>query len=179
MLKKIVLGFMATSFALIVGIQAFAQTNSEAVLNIYSPELFSPLKFNVNTNDTLNLRVNNESNQNVKFQVPMMDISVEIAKNSKAVVPMSFTNPADKNIWFIIKMAGSNNKNGEFIVTDYKVNVPTSDVNGIDISYLKEIINYDKTFTYEDKPEPVYSEPQATPEATEKPQTGGFVRGYW
>lgn len=191
MFKKLVLGFMATSLALVIGVQAFAQKSTEDILNIYSQELFSPLKFDVNTNDTLNLRVNNTSNQSVIFEVPLMDISVEVDKNAKVVVPISFTNPADKDIWFIIKMAAGNNKTGIFKVMDYKVYQPTSDVDRINTSVLKDIINYNKTFYYAEKPEPVYNttssdsyksveEPiYSEPDPAPASKAGGYVRGYW
>jgi len=198
MFKNLLVGSFALTIALSATVGVFAQTN-ESELNVYSQELVSPLGYDVTTGQTLNLKVINSSENGITFEVPLMSISVDLDKNSKTVVPINFTNPADKDIWFIIKQNGGNNKTGTFKVTDYAVKVPTSDVNSIDTSSLKDIINYDTTFVYEDKPEPIYSslpvaqtygpletpiyaEPEAAPVAAPKAapaQSGGYVRGYW
>lgn len=205
MFKKLLLGICAVSMAFFVGSASFAQVSGETSLMVYSGELVSPLKFDVKTGDTLNLKIQNKSNEDIIFEVPLMDISVAIEKNTKSVVPISFTNPADKNIWFIVKQLGGNNKNGTFNVVDYTVKVPTSNVNRINTSSLRDIINYDTTFVYDEKPEPIYRtnimpsvsytpsssyEPvekpiytEPDPEPIEKPVSapvsGGYVRGYW
>ncbi|MGD9580168.1 MAG: hypothetical protein AB7V50_02245 [Vampirovibrionia bacterium] len=197
MFKKLLVGSFALTVALTASVGVFAQTN-ESELNVYSQELVSPLGFDVRTGETLNLRIFNKSDHSISFEVPLMSISVDLEKNSKTVVPINFSNPADKDIWFIIKQEGSNNKTGTFKVTDYSIKVPTSDVNSIDTSALKDIINYDTTFVYEDKPEPIYrttpvvqsyepletpiyAEPEPAPAAVEPApvKTGGYVRGYW
>jgi hypothetical protein len=204
MFKKLTTGLIALSMALMVGSSSFAQTARQ--LNVFSEELVSPLKYDVKTGETLNLEIKNSSNQNVYFRVPLMDVSVEIPKNSRVVVPINFSNPADKNIWFIVQQEGSNNKTGQFAVIDYTVKVPTSNVDRIDTSPLNDIINYDTTFVYEEKPEPVYRttpsvstyqpsystssgpvekpiytepEPEPVSKPVSKPSTGGYVRGYW
>lgn len=197
MFKNLLVGSFALTVALSATVGVFAQTN-ENELNVYSQELVSPLGYDVRTGETLNLKIVNSSEHAIKFEVPLMSISVDLDKNSKTIVPINFSNPADKDIWFIIKQNGGNNKSGTFKVTDYSVKVPTSDVNRIDTSSLRDIINYDTTFVYEDKPEPIYSsvpvvqsyepletpiyaepEPEPAPVEPVPTQSGGYVRGYW
>ena len=193
MFKKLLIGTFAASMILCTCLGTYAQTRSTE-LNVFSQELVSPLYFDVKMGETLNLKLINKSRQQAIFEVPVMSISVEVDKNSTAVVPLNFSNPVEKNVWYILKQEGSNNKTGLFRITDYSVKVPTSDVNSLDTSALKDIINYDTTFVYEDKPEPIYRstpaistyKPMETPIYTEpepepvvKPASGGYVRGYW
>lgn len=200
MFKKVMLSIFVMGLVCIFCPKLFAQTTtSNTPLQVYSDDLVSPLNFDVKMGETLNLDIQNKTFNEVTFEVPLMNVSVTIDKNSKAVVPVNFTNPSAKNVWFIVKQQGGNNKTGQFIVTDYAVKVPTSDVNSIDTSSLKDIINYSTAFTYDEKPEPVYSapapnassyKPVETPIYTEpssepvakpaaKPASGGYVRGYW
>lgn len=195
MFKKLLAATFALSLLIGAQLATFAQT-TETELVVYSQELVSPLYFDVKTGETLNLKIINNSRAPIKFEVPIMSISVEVDKTAKTVVPINFSNPAEKNVWYIVKQDGSNNKTGLFRITDYAVKVPTSDVNSIDTSVLKNIINYDTTFVYEDKPEPVYNPtpsytytPMETPIYTEpepvpvekpvQPASGRYVRGYW
>lgn len=192
MFKKILIGSFALTIAAFSNSVAFAQQAVE--LKILSQELVSPAGFDVKTGETVNVKVINRSEADATFMVPVMDISVEVPKNHSVVVPLNFSNPPEKNVWYRINIkGGSNNRPGIFNVTDYTVKVPTSNVESIDTSVLKDIINYDTTFVYEDKPEPVYRTTPApdynTYEPVEKPiytepapnpvEKGGYVRGYW
>ncbi|MEW5820092.1 MAG: hypothetical protein AB1782_07850 [Cyanobacteriota bacterium] len=197
MFKRLLISAFTLALAAGICVNVMAQTR-DMKLNVFSEELVSPLNFDVTTGETLNLKIVNKSDQAIKFEVPIMSISVEVDKNSDVVVPMNFSNPAEKNVWYIVKQEGSNNHTGLFRITDFTIKVPTSDVNSINTGVLKDIINYDTTFVYEDKPEPIYRttpaptystyEPMETPIYTEpepvpveKPVTpaGGYVRGYW
>lgn len=192
MFKKLLIGSFALTIAAFSTSVAFAQKQVE--LKILSQELVSPTGFDVKTGETLNVKVINRSRADATFDVPVMDISVAIPKNHSVVVPVNFSNPPEKNVWYRVNIKGaSNNRPGTFKVTDYSVRVPTSNVEGINTSVLRDIINYDTTFVYEDKPEPVYRTTPAptynTYEPVEKPiytepepdpvQKGGYVRGYW
>jgi hypothetical protein len=206
MIKKLLIGLFVMNMIFAANSFCYAQMNTEAKLNVYSNELVSPLYYDVKTGETLNLEINNNSKDKIMFKVPLMNIAVDVPKNSKIIVPVSFTNPPAKDIWFMVGQEGSNNKSGTFKVIDYTVNVPTSNVAGIDTSPLSDIINYDTTFVYEEKPEPVYNvtpyvptydttstttyspvekpiytEPEPAPvtKPVQAPSRGGYVRGYW
>lgn len=206
MKKLLVISLMlAMSISLGVIAPTFADTktktektsiaSSSENMYVYDNLIVSPVVFNVKTGQSLNLNIQNLSTKPIYFKVPSMNVNVEVDKNSKAVVPLSFSNPTDKTIWFRVQQGQSNNKQGSFNVADYTPPVAAvSSGSGMDDSFLKNIINYDSTFTYNEKPEPEYkSESEMTQDAQTEPETpavveptpkpahksGGYVRGYW
>lgn len=135
-----------------------------------SNQLTDPVRFEVKVGQKLNLIINNYSTHPITFEVPMMNTLVQIPKNSRAIVPLDFTNPSDDDIWYLISNAGQVRKRpGLFKVTDYPefvaITMPPS--SNIDLS---SIINYEKYVETADV-EPTYTTP--------KTKTGGYVRGYW
>lgn len=145
-----------TISALALGLTIFAATNAyaekkEVDLTVYSPVLASPLHYDVKTGDSLDLTIKNRSNSEIKFTIPMMKSDITVEKNSKVTIPIDFSKPPESTISFFIQQQGSNHKDGTFKVIDYTVPKLTSNVQGIDTSSLKDIINYSKTSKWEDK----------------------------
>lgn len=161
MFKKILTLIFGVSVLMFSFNAAYSQQTKEEILNVFSPTLVSPLSFYVKTGNTINLKIVNQSDNAVKFMIPMMKISVEVDKLANTIVPINFSLPNSKEVWFILEQNGASNKTGSFIVTDYvsSANTIADNLNNIDTSFLNQIINFNKDYKYEDKPEPVYSAP--------------------
>lgn len=205
MFKKLTISTMALSFIVFAATNAYAE-KKDVDLNVYSPVLASPLHYDVKTGDTLNLTIKNKSNNDITFTIPMLKNDVTVEKNSKTTIPVDFSNPPEETISFFIQQEGSNHKDGTFKVMDYTVPKLTSNVEGIDTSVLKDIINYSKTSKWEqkystrevveedviiisEKDQPVNEtiiikevkeEPKKEVKETPKtPKKKRFIRGYW
>lgn len=194
MIRKLLMSSLLVAIILTGSTNAFvnAQTATSAAdqsLTVSSDKIASRYTYEVKTGQTLNLEIKNYSQSDLIFEVPVMKIAVSVLKNSTAVVPLNFSNPPEKNVFFRIDIQdGVQNMTGSFIVTDYVKGPSGTPVPQIDTSMLNPIINFDKSFTYEDKPEPsyapataseppMYSEP-AAPQS--KPAAkSNYVRGYW
>lgn len=197
MFKNLFTSLLVAGLFLTANATIEAKTNKIASeMVIYSPVLVSPLNYDVKTGDLINLKLNNRSNQDIVFRVPLMDIDVEISKYSNKVVPINFSKPPEKAITFFVKLAPGNTKTGTFKVSDYKVKEYSSNVEAIDTTVLKDIINYKKSdseweakYSMSPKEEPVAIlveeeesvEVEETPEpvSPQKEKSGGFVRGFW
>lgn len=153
------------------------RVSGNAILDVYSsgPNIVSPHAFSVHTGDQVGLEVRNHTAQNVRFDVPSMDVSVEVPATSYVVVPLNFSRPADDEIFWRLSLnnGGRNNIEGRFLVCDFANQCPIATTT-VDTTELNSIINYDTTFDYEDKPEPMYNQP--TQVETER---SDFIRGYW
>lgn len=187
---------------------AFAQAFNQRVLKVQSESMVTPLKFNVGAGEKLDLNIVNESNNQVTFNIPLMSISEKVEKNSNKTVTLDFSQPADKNIWFLVMQPGNNNSTGVFTISDFTAStaVPTTPSvsstgsSQSDSAFLNNLINYDTNYTYQEKPEPTYNvpaapescpnpnlkikyskttPPQETQQTVAAPKTRKYVRGYW
>jgi hypothetical protein len=193
MLKRIFIGTMAFSFLALASNTVFAQQQYmpqqeqmrttqagpviEHTVNVFSPELADPLALQVKTGDQLNLKVKNHSRDDIVFKVPIMDIAVLVPKANEVVIPISFDQPIEENIRFVVEQEGSNFKSGDFLVTDYREPALITS-RSLDTSELQSLMTY-QTYQEERKQEPTYSATQQQPEPRVEEQTGRFVRGYW
>lgn len=197
MKKSILTSLIVIGLLMITTVSTIAETSKKTSdMIVYSSVLVSPLNYDVKTGDLVNLKISNRSNQNITFRIPIMNIDVEVNKNSNKVVPVNFENPKEKSITFFVTLAPGNSKTGSFKVTDYQVKQYSSNVEAIDTTALSSIINYKKTdsewearYSITPKEEPVSisveeKESIEVEQTTQQPepakeQTGGFVRGFW
>lgn len=200
MFKRLAISALTLGFILSVSTNAYAE-KQQSELTVYSDVLASPLHYDIKTGDTLDLTILNRSNNEIKFTIPMLKNDITVEKNSKIVVPIDFSNPPEETISFFIQQQGSNRKDGTFKITDYSVPKLTSNVEKIDTSALKDIINYSKTSEWDqkysttlvvdqntvvisekDQPVKITTEEESSEEQTVKqttPQKKRYIRGYW
>lgn len=177
--KAITMILMIFAMCLFVSTAFAQQATKVSDLVIYDPEIVSPLVYTVETGEKLDLNVQNRSREDIYFEVPMMNISVKVPKAQNQIVSLDFANPMEGELQFIIRQRGSNVKTGNFMVSDYSVKTYTSNVEGIDTSFLSNIINYersvDMTYDYEATSETTTRSVDMQPEYEES----RFIRGFW
>jgi|GEM_PF-2988725 len=132
-----------------------------------SPNInYYPRTLHVNQGDTVHLTIKNARTDYTRFFMPAFNIDQEIPKNQIAKIDFCVTSPTSKNLWFEINSISAKKVPGLMIVENYQTPVALCPSRCIDVSVLKDIINYSKNYCYLEKEPPKYKTPSA-------------VRGYW
>lgn len=172
MLKKLLFGTLALATIFTINAPSKAADVYETI-NITSytyPNVnYFPRTLHVNQGDTLHLTVKNTVRGDVRLFMPAFNLAQDIPKGNVAIFDLCISTPIDDNMWFNISSLDAKQIPGHMITNNYQVPNANIASRTIDTSALNDIINYNKSFCYDQKAEPKY--------------TGGAskvkVRGYW